>query len=258
MHRAFWVSLGWGSATATGACASVGLVVVGHSLATTALTCPADGLLLLAVLASATVLGRLTMCCLAATASLLARRCHRPRLAHAVRTLAVLACPRLLRSTVAAALAVGLSTSGLAAATAVAPGSDPGRASTTSSATAVSTPPPVAIQPLPSAVWPAVTTPADQPPTIKAPRPDAETWVVVQRGDCLWKLAAAHLGPGASDAAIVEEWHRWWVANQTVIGTNPDQLRDGSRLRVPALRIPYQRIPHQRGQGSPGRAGSPA
>ncbi|MEO7752560.1 MAG: LysM peptidoglycan-binding domain-containing protein [Terracoccus sp.] len=68
-----------------------------------------------------------------------------------------------------------------------------------------------------------------------APRPLAAVLdaVTVRRGDTLWGIAAAHLGPGASVGAIAREWPRWYAANRTVIGDDPDLIRPGAQLRPP-------------------------
>jgi hypothetical protein len=59
--------------------------------------------------------------------------------------------------------------------------------------------------------------------------------VVVRRGDCLWDLAAARLGPAATAAEISAEWRRWYQTNRAVIGPDPDRLRPGQRLRPPPV-----------------------
>lgn len=56
---------------------------------------------------------------------------------------------------------------------------------------------------------------------------------VIRRGDSLWSLAAAHLGPGATQAEIAREWPRWHEANLQVIGPDPDLLLPGQVLRIP-------------------------
>lgn len=56
---------------------------------------------------------------------------------------------------------------------------------------------------------------------------------VVLRGESLWSIAAAHLGSGASDAEIAAEWPRWFAANRTVIGTDPDVILPGQVLSAP-------------------------
>jgi hypothetical protein len=57
---------------------------------------------------------------------------------------------------------------------------------------------------------------------------------VVVRGDSLWSIAAAHLGPGATAAEIAAEWPRWWQANHASIGDDPDLLVPGRVLMPPA------------------------
>lgn len=57
--------------------------------------------------------------------------------------------------------------------------------------------------------------------------------VVVRRGDTLWSIAAAHLGPHADARAIAAEWPRWYDTNKEVIGDDPDLLMIGIRLQLP-------------------------
>jgi LysM repeat protein len=57
--------------------------------------------------------------------------------------------------------------------------------------------------------------------------------VVVQAGDSLWKIAARHLGPGATAQATAIAWHQWFAANRQVVGDNPDVIHPGQRLRPP-------------------------
>jgi hypothetical protein len=66
-----------------------------------------------------------------------------------------------------------------------------------------------------------------------APRPVPDGAVVVHRGDTLWDIAARHLGPGATPAAIAAEWPRWYAANRAVIGPDPDRILPGQRLAAP-------------------------
>jgi len=56
---------------------------------------------------------------------------------------------------------------------------------------------------------------------------------VVVAGDCLWDIAARHLGPGATDAQIAAEWPRWYAANRHLIGDDPDLIQIGLRLQAP-------------------------
>lgn len=58
--------------------------------------------------------------------------------------------------------------------------------------------------------------------------------VTVRAGDSLWGLAAARLGPLASDVDIAREWPRLYQANREVIGESPHLLRPGQILRFPA------------------------
>ena len=58
--------------------------------------------------------------------------------------------------------------------------------------------------------------------------------VVVRRGDTLWALARQHLGPGATDAEVAQEWPRWHHANRAVIGPDPGRLLPGMVLQAPA------------------------
>ena len=65
------------------------------------------------------------------------------------------------------------------------------------------------------------------------PAQQVETSVVVRRGDCLWDIAARHLGPTSTDAEIAAEWPRWYAANRVLIGPDPSHLEPGQRLRPP-------------------------
>lgn len=67
-----------------------------------------------------------------------------------------------------------------------------------------------------------------------APAADSSPRVVVQRGDTLWDIAQAHLGPDATEAEVAAEWPRWHEANREVIGGDPHFLLPGQRLRPPA------------------------
>ena len=57
--------------------------------------------------------------------------------------------------------------------------------------------------------------------------------VVVRRGDTLWDIAARALGPDADVAEIAAEWPRWYAANQTAVGADPDVILPGTVLRPP-------------------------
>lgn len=58
--------------------------------------------------------------------------------------------------------------------------------------------------------------------------------IVVRRGDSLWSIAARHLGPAATTAEIDAEWHRWFAANQQVIGDDANFIAPGQVLSPPA------------------------
>lgn len=63
--------------------------------------------------------------------------------------------------------------------------------------------------------------------------------VVVLPGDSLWSISDDLLGPGTSDAAeIAEAWPLLHDANRDLIGQDPDQLRPGQELTVPAALTP--------------------
>jgi nucleoid-associated protein YgaU len=74
---------------------------------------------------------------------------------------------------------------------------------------------------LPPLDWPATST-------------DPAAPVVVAPGDTLWAIAARALPPGASDAAIDAEWRRWYAANRSVVGPDPDVIYPGQRLVSPS------------------------
>ena len=74
---------------------------------------------------------------------------------------------------------------------------------------------------------------APGPGAARRTRVDQDGEIVVRRGDTLWSLAERHLGPGVTDGEIVAEWPRWFAANRAVIGSDPDLLLPGERLRPP-------------------------
>ncbi len=71
------------------------------------------------------------------------------------------------------------------------------------------------------------------PRPVATPREPREQEVVVRRGDTLWEIAARHLGRGAAESEVAAEWPRWWRANRLVIGSDPDLILPGMRLRPP-------------------------
>lgn len=66
--------------------------------------------------------------------------------------------------------------------------------------------------------------------------PGARREVTVRSGDSLWSIAAAALGPLASDADIAREWPRLYAGNRDAIGADPHFLRPGQVLVLPPPR----------------------
>lgn len=56
----------------------------------------------------------------------------------------------------------------------------------------------------------------------------------VRAGESLWTIAATHLGDDATPERIAEAWPAWWEANRETIGSDPDVIRPGQVLQVPA------------------------
>jgi nucleoid-associated protein YgaU len=81
-----------------------------------------------------------------------------------------------------------------------------------------------------------INTAADTDAASTGSRQKTATAVVVRPGDCLWTIAAASLGPGASNAEIAAEWPRWYAVNRQVVGPDPDLLLPGTALRPPSER----------------------
>jgi nucleoid-associated protein YgaU len=63
--------------------------------------------------------------------------------------------------------------------------------------------------------------------------PPAASRVVVRPGDSLWRIAAAHLPPGASPAQVAAAWPVWYAANRATIGADPGLIRPGQVLVAP-------------------------
>jgi len=66
--------------------------------------------------------------------------------------------------------------------------------------------------------------------------PGARREVTVRSGDSLWSIAAAALGPLASDADIAREGPRLYAGNRDAIGADPHFLRPGQVLVLPPPR----------------------
>jgi len=124
-----------------------------------------------------------------------------------------------------------------AAESAPAPGAADARAhadapATTADATSGSPVSPIASPATPQAATPPVD-PAEPAPGSPEPRQ-----VTVRPGDSLWALAAADLGPEASDAEIAAAWPRWYAANTATIGSDPEVILPGQTLDVPGPASP--------------------
>ena len=70
---------------------------------------------------------------------------------------------------------------------------------------------------------------------IRPGRTDDGGRTVVSAGDSLWALAAADLGPQATDTEIAAHWPRWYERNRAVIGNQPDLILPGQVLEPPAI-----------------------
>jgi hypothetical protein len=166
--------------------------------------------------------------------------------ADACRRFAEAMLPRSLRSLLitatATSLIVGPAASAGASPTALVAGPTPAKAVATATAAAA------AADPIP---WP-VTSPAPGPPAIKPlppakaqgpgrldqvrPHPAVEPRVTVRPGDSLWLIAAHRLtesGTPSEAEQIEEAWPRWYQANRSSIGEDPDLIRPGLTLLAP-------------------------
>jgi nucleoid-associated protein YgaU len=85
----------------------------------------------------------------------------------------------------------------------------------------------------PAPVAPPRVPPLPQPPSITPAH--TPTSYVVQDGDCLWRIAARQLMPGATNAAIDAAWRAIYALNKTAIGDNPSLIHPGLTLTFPPL-----------------------
>lgn len=63
---------------------------------------------------------------------------------------------------------------------------------------------------------------------------DAVSEMVVRRGDSLWTMVARHLHTD-DPAVIATQWPRWYAANRSVVGPDPDLIHTGQVLRIPPM-----------------------
>ena len=73
-------------------------------------------------------------------------------------------------------------------------------------------------------------------PRAPAPSSGSRGRVTVRPGDSLWAIAEHQLGPRADAQAIATEWRRWYAANRTRIGPDPNLIHPGMVLHAPARR----------------------
>ena len=86
------------------------------------------------------------------------------------------------------------------------------------------------------APMPAQPAPAAAPAPSAALAPSAARPVyVVQRGDCLWSIAAHVLGPQADARSIDLGWRQIYAANRAAIGDDPNLIHIGLTLELPPL-----------------------
>jgi len=78
------------------------------------------------------------------------------------------------------------------------------------------------------------TQPADGTPSAPAAPEPADTYTVVP-GDCLWTIAAHRLPPTAPASDIDRAWRAIYVANRSVVGSNPNLILPGQVLVLPPL-----------------------
>ncbi len=87
----------------------------------------------------------------------------------------------------------------------------------------------------PAAVGPPTPVPAAPVPAPTATGPGPGQEYVVRRGDCLWSIAAARLGPRATASTIDAGWRRIYAANRAAIGDDPNLIHIGLHLALPPL-----------------------
>lgn len=73
-------------------------------------------------------------------------------------------------------------------------------------------------------------------PARHSPRPlrRSAADVTVRPGDSLWSISREQLPAGAGNQAVAASWPRWYAANRSVIGADPNRLFPGQRLRPPS------------------------
>ena len=98
--------------------------------------------------------------------------------------------------------------------------------------------PPVTVERLdPEPAAPAPAAPPAVPPAVAPPAAPGAVRppYIVQRGDCLWSIAARLLGPGADARSIDAGWRQIYAINRAAIGENPNLIHIGLTLELPPL-----------------------
>ncbi|MEP6815461.1 MAG: hypothetical protein ABI873_07930 [Marmoricola sp.] len=67
-----------------------------------------------------------------------------------------------------------------------------------------------------------------------------ERSVLVRRGDTLWGIAAARLPAGAGCDDVGRAWRLLYDVNRSRVGSDPDLIMPGTRLRLPPQPPPHQ------------------
>lgn len=122
-----------------------------------------------------------------------------------------------------------------ASSTAGGPGPPPGRSTGSSGDPAKPHP---SARPGPAPGQPAAPTADSGRSAGSGPRSRPGHLVTVRAGDCLWLIAARRLAPDATAAQVAAEARRWYAANATRIGADPDLLHPGQVLAAPPGRRP--------------------
>jgi nucleoid-associated protein YgaU len=85
-------------------------------------------------------------------------------------------------------------------------------------------------------VAPSPPPPSPTRPAVPAP-PEPVVYTVVV-GDCLWSIAARHLGADPDASAVDAGWRAIYAANRDAVGDDPGLIHPGLVLRLPPLAPP--------------------
>lgn len=116
--------------------------------------------------------------------------------------------------------------------------SDPPTTTTTVPRPTVATPDALERRGEPPLPAPVVLAPRPAPPVVPPSPPEIPPPAIVYRvapGDCLWSIAARHLGAGATNQLIDRGWRAIYAANRAAVGADPGLIRPGLVLSLPPL-----------------------